>query len=45
MYDHVLVCLQITRLGIRLQMKWAVILVIADGYFYLAQEFVWVCID
>ena len=37
--------LQITRLYIKLHIKWAVSLVIAYGHFNLPRGFVWVCMD
>ena len=47
MYDHMLfLCLQSSRSDIRPHVKWAVSLVITDGYQYfnLHQGFVWVCL-
>ena len=46
-YDYTLyiLCLKITRAGIRPHVKWAVKLVISDGHFNLSQGFVWVCVD
>ena len=35
-------CLQITKSDIRPQVKWAVSLVIAAGYFNIRQGFVWI---
>ena len=40
MYDHTLQGLQITKLEIKPQIKWAVSLVIADGHFNIPHGFV-----
>ena len=44
MHDHTLHGLQVTKMEIRPQAKWAVSLVIAGGRFNIPHGFVWVTI-
>ena len=41
--SYYFLCLPITRADVRLEVQWAVNLVIAEGHFNLPRKFVWVC--